>query len=200
MSRRFTMAIGSLLLGVGVFLGLRLALDAGSGPPVGVRPSVKHIGIPKEATIADLSVPGSPRGAVAVSQGKPASKMKQYTSAGPPPVTTEEEESEFKWLRETADEQELRRELEELQETLLKESREGVLSRLAEGEYEPLEASADGTGGVVRPDPSRRHLLDLYSFDTEGKPVRVTLPESEFPDLHKTKRKMDWLEDLIRGP
>ena len=107
MSGRFTLTTGSLLLAVGVFLGLRFALDPANIPHVGAGSSVKRIETPEGVSLADLKELGRPQRAASIPQGMTAPDMKQDTSTEPPPLTTEEEESHFKWLRETTDVQEL---------------------------------------------------------------------------------------------
>lgn len=111
-------------------------------------------------------------------------------------LTTEEEEEQFKWLRESTPESELERELDALGEVFMESYVGEAMRRLAEGEYEVVPEGPDGRR-VVTMDPRRRHLVEFYSSNTEGEPVRLVLPESKYPEAYKIKRQMNWLEDLI---
>lgn len=190
-------ALISLLPAAIVFVGVRLALAPTSSPIEGVGP---HEGTDRAAGGSAIERPRlDSRYAVTAQDEDPSlahTQSREYVAGQLPPLTVEEEERSFKWLREATDVGELWRELGVLQDANVLECREEAYRRLADGEYEVLAPDENGVRGV-RLNPYRRHLVDFYSNDPDGNPVRITIPEAKFPEAYKTKRKMNWIEDLI---
>ena len=128
----------------------------------------------------------------------PNTELGSVTTA--PPVdevgsqTIEEEEEQFKWLRATTDRDGLQREFDELSATLTAIAMPAAIQRIGDGEYEVINALPNGS---VALDSRRKHLVEVMSNDSEGRPIRVVLPEAKYPDAYALKRKMGWLEDLM---
>ncbi len=106
-------------------------------------------------------------------------------------LDSEHDEAHFKWLRETHDADQLQTEMRELEMQISEMCKKMFMQRLDEGEYEKM---ADRT---IMLDDDRRHLIETYTDDADGNPVRITLPAAKYPEPYKLKRKALWLLDLL---
>ena len=113
----------------------------------------------------------------------------------PEPPSDDDEES-FKWLRETTDRGALQAEYDELASKLNAIVFPAATERMAEGEYEVIQTSPEG---AIPMDSRRRHLVEVLTNDPEGRPIRVVLPEAKYPEAYRLRRKITWLDDLMRA-
>jgi len=109
-------------------------------------------------------------------------------------LTAEEEESHFKWLRETASASVLHEEMVELSKTLSALVAPEVQRRIRDKEYQSIQADDDGAFYLRK--VADRNLVEFYTTNDAGQPVKVVLPEGKFPDAYRIKAQMNWLEDL----
>ena len=111
-------------------------------------------------------------------------------------ISVEEQEKEFKWLRETTDVGELKAEFQELTSQLNALAFPIAFQRLADGEYEPVKTLEDGSIPIAT---DRAHFVDVFTKGPDGKPVKIILPEAKYPEVYDLKRRTMWLDELIRS-
>ncbi len=198
MKRRATILVLTLVPAALVFVGVRVALTSSTDETIRIEPKLSEPFDPgppsMSATDGLREVAISPQDDIA-SPAIPAAEG--YVATKPPSLTLAEERAHFMWLRETSGREDLHQEFLGLQEEFLLACSDEVAKRVGNGEYEKLPESDNGTR-ELRISPERRHLIDLYSVDDEGLPIRVTLPEGLFPEQYKIRQKLNWLEDLLK--
>ena len=187
----------SVLLAALIFLGARLffapdgvaaealpALESSAGPR------------PKPSVVADATPALIAPEPVDVTAGEVESDQEQgpQPSAGSETSSqdAEDDEAHFKWLRETSDVDQLTTEIRELEMQIVEMCQKDFMKRLDEGEYEQMAERS------IMLDDKRAHFIETYTDDADGNLVRITLPEAQYPEPYKLKRKQLWLTDLLK--
>jgi len=106
-----------------------------------------------------------------------------------------ESEDDFKWLRATATRDQLIEEHSALNARIGSMTVDAAVARIAAGEF--YDVATNEKGGVNLRKEASASQITLFSQTADGRPVKVILPESQFPEAYQLKRQVRWLDEML---